>query len=129
MQRHPLTARENGSGLGTATAPTAKKTSCAPETPVRFEVKDNQVRGGLALPHSDPKRVQNNKRPRSAPISGAAQVDGTVSACTIAPVDARRLARVAICSVRFIPFFSSQMARALAARSNIKRRKEPRREA
>jgi hypothetical protein len=69
----------DSAGLGTETAPTVRRTSCEPET-LRFEVKDNQVRGGLASPHSDPERVRNNKRPRSAPISGAVQADGTVSA-------------------------------------------------
>jgi hypothetical protein len=66
-------------GLGTATAQAMEGTGCEPEI-LKFEVKDNQIQGGLAFAPSDPNRVQNSQGPRSAPISGSVQEDGTLNA-------------------------------------------------
>jgi len=66
-------------GLGTATAQAMEGTGCEPEI-LKFEVKDNQIQGGLAFAPSDPNRVQNSQGSRSAPITGSVQEDGTLSA-------------------------------------------------
>ena len=66
-------------GLGTATAEAMQGTGCEPIS-LKFEVKDNQVQGGLAFSPSDPRRVENSQGRRSAPITGTVAPDGTVNA-------------------------------------------------
>jgi hypothetical protein len=66
-------------GLGTPTAQAMEGTGCEPEI-LRFEVKDNKIGGGLAYAGSDPNRVENSQGPRSAPITGSVQPDGTLTA-------------------------------------------------
>ena len=56
-------------GLGTPTAQAMEGTDCTPEV-LKFEVRDNQVEGGLASVPSDPNRVENSQGPRSAPSHG-----------------------------------------------------------
>ena len=66
-------------GLGTATAQAMAGTGCEPEI-LKFQVRDNQIQGGLAFAPSDPKRVQNTQGPRFSPISGSVQPDGSLTA-------------------------------------------------
>ncbi len=66
-------------GLGTPTAQAMEGTDCTPEV-LKFEVRDNQVEGGLASVPSDPNRVENSQGPHSAPITGTVQADGTLNA-------------------------------------------------
>ena len=66
-------------GYGTPTAKAMEGTSCEPEI-LKFEINDSQISGDLAFAPSDIHRVENSEGPRSAPITGMVQPDGTLNA-------------------------------------------------